>query len=202
MGAVPDTSVSMLKAISRDASSARWVEFVQKYESAMRGFLHERFPSVEPEDAMQDTLLALVKALPNYRYTPDAKGHFRNYLMGILSHKAADIVSRRARQARLASRLAGEAGAGMRMAECESADDESWKAAAMEVALEQLMADDGIQPSTKEVFRHVALMHERPEDVAKMFGLTRNNVDQIKKRMIGRLASMVRDMTAAGISAS
>ena len=75
------------------------------------------------------------------------------------------------------------------------AEYETWKAAAMEAAIEQLMSDDTIRPMTREVFRHVALMHERHEDVARMFGITRNNVDQIKKRMIDRLAATVKAMT-------
>ena len=66
----------------------------------------------------------------------------------------------------------------------------------MEAAVEQLMSDPKISPATREVFRHVALMHEKPEDVARQFGISRNNVDQIKNRMIGRLADMVRAMTA------
>ena len=37
-------------------------------------------------------------------------------------------------------------------------------------------------------------MHEPPTQVAAEFGTTRNNVDQIKKRMIARLSEMVRSM--------
>ena len=66
---------------------------------------------------------------------------------------------------------------------------------AMEAAVEQLMSDPKINPATREVFRHVALMHERPESVSEQFGISRNNVDQIKNRMIRKLTEMTRAMT-------
>ena len=182
MTPVPKTSVSLLKDISDGTASVRWTEFYRRYEPAMRGFLHERFPSVEADDVIQETLLALMKAMPEYHYTPDSKGHFHNYLMGIVKHKALDAIRRNASFSSLRSDLAQE--------------DDSWKMAAMEAAMDQLMSDDSITASTREVFRHVALMSEPPDDVARQFGITRNNVDQIKSRMICKLSSLVSSMTA------
>ena len=192
MTPVPKTSVSLLKDISDGTASVRWTEFYRRYEPAMRGFLHERFPSVEADDVIQETLLALMKAMPEYHYTPDSKGHFHNYLMGIVKHKALDAIRRNASFSSLRSDLAQEDG--LRTAALE--EDDSWKMAAMEAAMEQLMSDDSITASTREVFRHVALMSESPEDVALQFGITRNNVDQIKSRMISKLSALVSSMTA------
>lgn len=214
MATIPTTSISMLKSISGDATSVRWTEFVRKYEEPMRGFLHARFPTVEAEDAIQETLIALMNVLPNYHYTPDENGHFRNYLMGILSHKASDILARNAKQSKLRTRLKDEMGNGLRIGTTSNVggasgyspmqtpdeygpkDDEAWKMSVMEVAVEQLMSDDRIRPVTREVFRHVALMHESPEEVAEAFGISRNNVDQIKNRMIGKLTEQIRAMMA------
>jgi len=57
------------------------------------------------------------------------------------------------------------------------------------------MADPTINPTMREVFRHVVLMHESATQVAAAFGMSRNNVDQIKCRLIGRLEALVRAMT-------
>ena len=192
MTPVPKTSISLLKDISDGTASMRWTEFYRRYEPAMRGFLHERFPSVEADDVIQETLLALMKAMPEYHYTPDSKGHFHNYLMGIVKHKALDAIRRNASLSSLRSDLAQDEG--LRTAAPE--EDDSWKMAAMEAAMEQLMSDDSITASTREVFRHVALMSEPPDEVARQFGITRNNVDQIKSRMIGKLSALVSSMTA------
>ena len=195
MAQIPATSITLLKAISASSESMRWTEFYSKYAPFMRGFLHIRFPSVEPEDAIQDAMVALMKALPGYHYTPDERGHFRNYLMGVLSHKATDILRRNARQTDIKSRLKnGHDSGATRQEPSEDAEQEAWKASALEAAIEQLMSDDAIRPATREVFRHVALMHEDPECVAKTFGITRNNVDQIKKRLVGKLAVIVKAM--------
>ena len=192
MATIPPTSVTLLKDISDGTASARWTDFYNRYSPAMRGFLRERVPSVEADDVMQETLLALTKAMPDYHYTPDGNGHFRNWLMGIVKHKALDAIRRNASFSSLRSDIAQEEG--LRTVVTE--EDDSWKMAAMEAAMEQLMSDGSIAASTREVFRHVALMSEPPDDVARQFGITRNNVDQIKSRMIGKLSALVSSMTA------
>ena len=88
MAEIPKTSITLLKALAGDSTSSRWTEFCRAYEEPMRGFLRANYPSVEPEDVIQETLLVLVKKLPDYHYTPDEHGHFSCYLMGILKHKA------------------------------------------------------------------------------------------------------------------
>ena len=75
-------------------------------------------------------------------------------------------------------------------------EPEDWKLAAMNAALEQLLSDESINARAREVFRHVALMHEPPAEVAAAFGISRTNVDQIKRRMVQRLSVLVSSMTA------
>jgi len=192
MPTAPNTSITLLKGLASGADSVRWTEFYRIYEGPMRAFLRARFPSVEADDVLQETMLALARRMPDYHYTPDRNGHFRNYLMGILKHKAGDALRRQSRESANRNRLKGRA----------PADDgpdgapEDWKLAAMHAALEQLLSDGAINSRTREVFRHVAVMHEPPEAVAAAFGITRNNVDQIKSRLVDRLSSLVSAMTA------
>jgi RNA polymerase sigma factor (sigma-70 family) len=195
MSTIPPTSVSLLKAISDGTASARWTDFYHRYEPAMRGFLHERFPSVEAEDVIQEVLLALTRAMPNYHYTPDGNGHFRNWLMGIVKHKALDAINRAKRISDIKTDIA-KWGNQQSVELAILAEDDSWMHSTMEAAMDQVMSDESITARTREVFRHVALMHEQPEDVARQFGISRNNVDQIKKRMISKLAALVSAMTA------
>lgn len=199
MTKIPVTSITLLKTISDSADSVRWTEFFRKYEQPMRGFLHERFPTVEPEDAMQETMIALMKALPDYHYAPDEKGHFRNYLMGILRNKARDLLSKRARESLKREELVERRHTPVYdepFREQAAFEEAAMKQSLMEAALEQLMSDDAISPTNREVFRHVALLHEKPEAVAAQFGLTRNNVDQIKNRLVNRLSSLVASMSS------
>ena len=188
---VPVTSISLLKVLGEDSQPPRWREFLRMYASTIDGFLFKHFPTVDAEDVMQETLRALVEKLPLYEYEPDTKGHFRNYLIGIVRFKAIEQLKRRRREADLRVEL--EANAQFEW-ECEmqsySVDLRDWQREAYEAALAQFMADKSISTRDKEIFRRVALQGESPEDVAAIFDIKRNNVDQIKARMVAKLKEL------------
>ena len=188
---VPVTSISLLKVLGEDSQSPRWREFLRMYASTIDGFLFKHFPTVDAEDVVQETLRALVEKLPLYEYEPDTKGHFRNYLIGIVRFKAIEQLKRRKREADLRVEL--EANAQFEW-ECEkqsySVDLRNWQREAYEAALAQFMADKSISTRDKEIFRRVALQGESPEDVAAIFDIKRNNVDQIKARMVAKLKEL------------
>ena len=48
----PETSTTLLRCLSQDAQSARWGDFVARYEPLMRAFLASRFPTVPADDIM------------------------------------------------------------------------------------------------------------------------------------------------------
>ena len=64
--------------------------------------MRERFPSLDADDVIQETLIAVCAALPSYRYVPDEKGYFHNYLTGILRNKALRQLDKDRRQAEIA----------------------------------------------------------------------------------------------------
>ncbi len=191
MANAPVTSITLLKGLASGTNNARWAEFFRIYEQPMRSFLSARFPSVDADDAIQETMVALMRRIPDYHYTPDSNGHFHNYLTGILKHKAEDALRREARESGKRDKLK-ERGA----ADAPREDPDDWKLAAMNAALEQLLSDESVNARAREVFRHVALMHEPPAEVAAAFGISRTNVDQIKRRMVQRLSVLVSSMTA------
>ena len=191
MANAPVTSITLLKGLASGTNNARWAEFFRIYEQPMRSFLSARFPSVDADDAIQETMVALMRRIPDYHYTPDSNGHFHNYLTGILKHKAEDALRREARESGKRDKLK-ERGA----ADAPREDPDDWKLAAMNAALEQPLSDESVNARAREVFRHVALMHEPPAEVAAAFGISRTNVDQIKRRMVQRLSVLVSSMTA------
>ena len=153
MPAIPQTSVTLLKDLSGDATSVRWTEFYNKYAGGLRAFLQAHYPAVEADDVIQETFVALVKCLPRYQYVPDVHGHFHNYLIGIAKHKAEDACRRQAAHTALKSKLENEGDE--RTNSLRQADDgaeAAWRNAAKEAALEQLLADDSIALTTREGF--------------------------------------------------
>ena len=184
MAQPPTTSTTLLRDLAQDSQHARWGEFVARYRPMMEAFLRERFPSVEADDVIQETLIAVCTALPSYRYSPDEKGHFRNYLTGILRNKALRQLSKDNRQAEIAEEMWRSRG-------MKADDEHSWREALFEIALRQLLNDESIQSRTRQVFLRIAVNGDSPNDVAAAFGIERNAVDQIKNRMTARLRKLV-----------
>ena len=188
----PHTSRKLLAAIGSGPGATRWTEFFHKYTSGLRDYATRHFPSLEADDLIQDTFLVLVKRLKTYQYDPKAKGAFHNYLTGILRFLAIDRLRDKDRETAKRMRLAEDPTTRPAAEKSFSIDD--WKKSAYEIALRRLLADQRVQPQTKEIFKRVAIHGEKPETVATDFGLTRNAVDQIKDRTIRRLKALVAEL--------
>ena len=186
--AIPTTSTTLLRELAQDSQHARWGEFVARYRPMMEAFMREHFPSLDADDVIQETLIELIKVFPVYRYSPEEKGHFHNYLTGILRHRALRMMGEEKRCAELADE--------MRCADratCPQAaeDEATWRESLLEIALRQLLSDSTIHERTRLVFARVAVNGEKPDDIAAAFGITRNAVDQMKSRMMARLKELV-----------
>jgi RNA polymerase sigma factor (sigma-70 family) len=172
----------------------------------MEAYMRERFPSLDADDVIQETLIAVCTALPSYRYAPEEKGYFHNYLTGILRNKALRHLHKEQRQAKIAEMVgsrvsrdrAGRAVAPRPPSDMMADDEQSWRETLVEIALQQLMNDESIQSRTRQVFLRVAVNGEKPDDVAAAFGIERNAVDQIKNRMMQRLQKIVVALEKAG----
>lgn len=189
MADIPKTSTTLLNELACDTQHARWGEFVSRYRPMMLSFMQERFPSLEAEEIIQDTLIALIEIFPVYHYSPEEKGSFHNYLTGILRNKALRQIRRENRRLANLQDYAKEAKA--TAGNDARPDADSAQKARFEIALRQLLADDTVHARTREVFRRVAVNGEKPDAVASDFGITRNAVDQMKNRMMSRLREFV-----------
>ncbi|MGN0847757.1 MAG: sigma-70 family RNA polymerase sigma factor, partial [Kiritimatiellia bacterium] len=195
MAEVPETSTTLLRVLGADSAHERWADFVTRYEPLMRAFLQARFPALEADDLVQETLVALVAVLPDYHYQPEETGRFRNFLIGILRHKALKACSRERRLDEVRSAVSGgspEAARGVAVDdEVAATEERAFKQAVADIALAEFFADRETAPRTQEVFRRVAMMGEAPECVARSFAMSRHAVDQIKARTLARLRRRV-----------
>ena len=188
---VPVTSVSLLKVLGEDVQSPRWTEFANKYSSTIYGFLQKYFPSVDADEVFNETLIALVRKLPVYTYDPDAKGHFRNYLIGIVRYKAIEQLKRYRKDGNIKEALEAQAQFEWEdKVQSYQVDLRDRQREAYEAALAQFMANPRLSARDKEIFRRTALCCESPAAVAEHFGIKRNNVDQIKARMTAKLKEL------------
>ena len=212
MASIPATSTTLLRDLANDSQHARWAEFVTRYRPMMEAFMRERFPSLDADDVIQETLIAVCTALPSYRYVPDDKGYFHNYLTGILRNKALRQLHKEQRQAEIADEMRRSRGdvpqcmanggrarsPSVSQGVIQGDDEQSWRVTLVEIALQQLMSDESIQSRTRQVFLRVVVNGEKPEAVAAAFGITCNGVYLIKNRMMPRLQKIVAALEKAG----
>ena len=191
---VPATSTTLLRDIARDSRHARWGEFVSRYRPMMEAFLRERFPSLEADDVIQETLAALCRVLPGYTYAPDEKGHFHSYLTGILRNKAMRILRKRKSDDDKLLDYAENVGEQTLDAQQDADTDRECRRAAFEIALRRFLADETVADRTKRIFERTALNGESPETVAASLKMTRHAVDQAKSRAMARLRKMVKEL--------
>lgn len=151
--------------------------------------MRERFPSVEADDIIQETLVALYRVLPSYRYAPDERGHFHNYLTGILRNKALTALRKQRQRADLKEEL--------QHVEDYPPEDQSYRKSIFELALRQFLDDESISDRTKRIFERVAINGESPEAVADSFKMKRHAVDQAKGRAIARIREIVQGLEDA-----
>ena len=186
---VPETSTTLLREISVDADNARWPEFVARYRPMMLAYLKAHFPDVDADDMVQETLAALSKALPCYRYAPDETGRFRTYLTGILHKKALKWYEKEKRIGALKASLRENMVSAVQAA--SENEETAWRTSLLEIAMHQLLSDERIPDKSKQIFQRLTVDGQSPEDVAAAYGTDRNNVDKVKSRMIARLREIV-----------
>ena len=206
MAEIPTTSTTLLRDIAQDAQHVRWNEFVARYRPMMEAYLCERFPSVEADDIIQETLIALCRVLPSYHYSPDEKGHFHNYLTGILRNKALRQLRKDRQRAELASDLQQTGTTGVSSVASGTTgttgvspvdidiDEQTYRESLFELALRQFLADASVADRTKRIFERTALNGESPEVVAAAFKMTRHAVDQAKSRALACLREIVKGL--------
>ena len=185
---IPTTSTTLLRDLAQDSQHARWSEFVARYRPMMEAYMRNRFPTVDVDDAVQEALIALIKVFPVYKYSPEETGAFHNYLTGILRRRALRVIESESR--RLNKEQKYHEIEELTASDGNEDDWSLWRESVLEIALQQLLADESINDRTKQVFVRVAVNGEKPETVAQSFGITRNSVDQMKARMKDRLREL------------
>lgn len=89
------TPASLIERLRHRTSGAEWTLFVQLYSPVLLGWTRRLgVPESDRADLIQDTFVALLRALPASRYDPSRR--FRNWLYAILANLWKDRLRRRA----------------------------------------------------------------------------------------------------------
>ena len=195
------TRASLLERLKDCDDQASWQEFHNIYRQLIGNFARKhRVPEHAIEDIIQDTLIAVVRAIRDFRYTPE-KCSFKSWLLTVTCHRVADHFRRHAQERE--KRHKGTAANPERTSTAERIPDpqslmvdriwdQEWKNKVVELALERFKT----QASTKhfQIF-YLAVIKEQPTSkVARALGVSSGQVYLVKHRLKGVFEKLVRKL--------
>jgi len=189
------TRSSVLKAVADTENAAAWNRLFDLYAGFV--FSMARHKGLKPEDAddiVQVVFADLARNLPTFKYDRE-KGRFRSYLTGLVNWRVMDRLKASKRDAELKANFWKEAKAA-------GGDDDfserEWQAAAMEEALRRMKLS--VSPEHYAAFVASAVEGQDTDVVTKLYGISRDSLYQIRKRLTAKLheklAEVLADMDA------
>ena len=196
MSAFPMTPTALLTRIAADAAGEDetvWMELVELYQPAMRGFLLKHgVQDSDVDDIMQNVFARLVGILREGKYDK-RRGRFRAYLSTLLYHEL--IGSVRKAQARMEHRRVpvGEDSAVVE-SEALAAVEREWLTECHEAAVRHILENTALAETSKTVFRELERTGDTCEEVAKRLGVSAASVRQIKSRITRMVTALEKRM--------
>ena len=184
------TRSSVLKAVANTKNEAAWQRLFDLYAGFV--FSIARSKGLKPEDAddiVQVVFTDLARNLPTFQYDRE-KGKFRSYLTGLVHWRVMDRLKAGKRDADLKASFWEEAAAAAIAAD-DGFSEREWQAAALEEALRRIKPD--VRPEHYAAFVASTVEGQDTEVVMRLYGLSRDNLYQIRKRLTEKL----RETTAA-----
>ena len=184
------TRSSVLRAVANTENEAAWQRLFDLYAGFV--FSIARSKGLKPEDAddiVQVVFTDLARNLPTFQYDR-AKGKFRSYLSGLVHWRVMDRLKAGKRDTELKANFLEEAQS-FASPEDDGFAEREWQAAALEEALRRIKPD--VRPEHYAAFVASAVEGQDTEAVMRLYGLTRDNLYQIRTRLTAKL----RETTAA-----
>lgn len=185
------TRSSVLKAVADTENAAAWNRLFDLYAGFV--FSMARHKGLKPEDAddiVQVVFADLARNLPTFKYDRE-KGRFRSYLTGLVNWRVMDRLKASKRDAELKANFWKEVKAA-------GGDDEfserEWQAAAMEEALRRMKPS--VNPEHYAAFVASAVEGQDTDVVTKLYGISRDSLYQIRKRLTAKLHEKLAEVLA------
>ena len=182
------TRSSVLRAVANTENEAAWQRLFDLYAGFVFSIARSKgLNDVDADDIVQVVFTDLARNLPTFQYDR-AKGKFRSYLAGLVHWRVTDRLKAGKRDADLMSSLEEEAKS--TTAACDAAFEErEWQSAALEEALRRIKPD--VRPEHYAAFVASTVEGQDTETVMRLYGLSRDNLYQIRKRLTVKLRETV-----------
>ena len=179
------TRHSLLARLRQPDAGAAWEQFCLQYGGPILRYARKLgLNEADAADVMQESLLALLRQLPDFSYDP-ARGRFRNFLLTIVHRQVQGLYRRRGR------RPEDPLPADFEPVAPAAPESDNWQEAFFDEVWLRLRRSGALQPRTVEVFEAYAIRGEDPAAVGKKCGVSANTVYQIRNRVIALLRKEV-----------
>ena len=183
------TRSSMLRAVANTENEAAWQRLFDLYAGFIFSIARSKgLNDVDADDIVQVVFTDLARNLPTFQYDR-AKGRFRSYLAGLVHWRVKDRLKAGKCDMELMASFEEESKA--TAAGDAAFEEREWQAAALEEALRRIKPD--VRPEHYAAFVASSVEGQDTETVMRLYGLSRDNLSQIRKRLTERL----RETTAA-----
>ena len=195
------TRSSVLRAVADTENAAAWNRLFDLYAGFVYSIARSKgLNDADADDIVQVVFADLARNLPTFTYDRE-KGRFRSYLTGLVCWRVMDRLRSGKRDAELKANFWEEAQAAKVAGEYEFAERE-WQAAAMEEALRRMKPD--VRPEHYAAFVASAVEGQDTETVTNLYGISRDNLYQIRARLTEKLretvAKVLAEMDSPGVS--
>ena len=190
MSVFPETPATLLVKLAAQMTGedeANWVRFADLYVPAIRSFAERHGDGRDAEDVVQEVLAGLVAVFRGGRFAVrEGVGNFRAYLAKMIRSRL--YMAYRKERARGLGRTVpiDEVELSVPADSVTAALEAEWAAARHRAAVEHALTKTLVSDQNKAIYRAYVLEARPVGEVASQFGVTRNQVSQVKMRM-GRL---------------
>ena len=194
MSAFPETSATLLSKLAAQITGedeANWVRFADLYVPAIREFARRRGDGRDVDDVVQEVLAGLVQVFRGNKFSiREGKGNFRAYLAKMIRSQLYMAYRREKARGLGLNVPLDDAEPSIPADSVTAAMDAEWAMARHRAAEEHVLTKTLVSDLNKRLYR-AYVVEERPiDEVAREFGVTRNQVSQAKTR-IGRMVAAI-----------
>lgn len=185
------TRSSVLKAVADTGDEAAWRRLFDLYAGFVFSIARSKgLNDADADDIVQTVFADLARNLPAFKYDRE-KGRFRAYLSALTRWRINDRLRSGKRDVELKASFMEDAKALM-SADDEDFEEREWQSAALEEALRRIKP--GVQSAHYAAFVASAVEGQDTETVARLHGISIDNLYQIRKRLTAKLREAVKQV--------
>ena len=187
------TRSSVLRAVANTENETAWQRFFDLYAGFVFSIARSKgLNDTDADDIVQMVFSDLARNLPSFKYDRE-KGRFRPYLAALVKWRVIDRLKAVRRDADLKADFMEKAKSAA-TTEDEDFEEREWQSAAMEETLRRIKPE--VRPEHYAAFVASAVEGQDTDVVTKLYGISRDSLYQIRKRLTVKLREKLAEVRA------